>query len=99
MKHLSIALMSAAGLLLPVAAGADDSNRTRLTVRNESFTGTNSGEVHRGSGSDAATDLARTVITYRYDEAGNRTERASSAETASGDSAASPNQHSVHETS
>ena len=57
MKHLSIALMSIACFLLSVTAGADDSNRTKLTVRNESFTGTNSGEVYRGLCYDVTLEL------------------------------------------
>ena len=47
MKRLIIVFMSILCLLLSATANADDNNRTRLTIQNESFTGNKSGEVYR----------------------------------------------------
>ena len=47
MKHFSITLMAVLCLLSSMPANADDNNKTKLTIRNESFTGIQTGEVYR----------------------------------------------------
>lgn len=47
MKYLRIPFLVLLAFLLSPPSKADDSNKTKLTVRNESFTGVNSGEVFR----------------------------------------------------
>lgn len=57
MKRLSITFMAILCFLLSVSVNADDNSRTKLTTRNESFTGTNSGGVYRGFDYDVTLEL------------------------------------------
>lgn len=47
MKHLFITFISVLCLLCSVGANAEDNDRTKLTIKNESFTGIKTGEIYR----------------------------------------------------
>ena len=60
MKHFSITLMAVLCLMLSLPANADDHNKTKLTIRNESFTGIRTGEVYRDLSYYVAVELNHT---------------------------------------